>query len=139
MKFPSIILTLLSVYAVTDATKVTFTNIRGRIYVETGPNNYAMYRQVTDEDGLRIVTVGEDIHHYLTSKCKHDWSNLRRVDKGQLEKYKQIREIFVGLKETNFETSPQSYNWTETFSSDHKEFSIIQLGESTKVYSILPR
>lgn len=63
-----IVLFALSLNAIIDATRVTYTNLGGRVYVETGPQNYAMFGQVKNKLGKKIVVAvnNKDPHPYET-------------------------------------------------------------------------
>lgn len=134
MAFIIAILTAVSLYAMADATQLTFSKIEGKIYVETDPKHFAMFGQVKDKDGIRVISIDEEAQHHLTAKCEIGFKYIGKIDGDTQYKYSQIIENY--LKETRRpDESPTSYIWTDTFSNEQREFSVVRLDPETLVYS----
>lgn len=134
-----IILVVLSLHAIADASKLTFSKINGRVYVETDPFNYAMYGQVSDKDGQRIVVVNGDEHSYQTSRCEDEKESLSGIKSQQLDDYRKLRDIYLKEERESPAISgvpTQSYIWSTLFFYDESmEYSTIRLDDNTVVYS----
>lgn len=125
---------ILSLQAIVDANQVTFVKLQGKVYVETDANHYAMYGQVADKDGTRVVVVNDNDHHYVTSKCDHTWEDLREIDKRRVEDYGKVRENNLKVQtKSRAETGVYSdtYLWSDTYSDKPTEWSATVLGEDT--------
>lgn len=130
-----LILVVLSLTAMADATELMFGKIGGKIYAETDPKHFAMFGQVTDQGGVRIISVDDQDQFYLTSSCESGWKDMRKIGKAVLESYSKVREIYTQEKRGPSE-SPQSYAWTDSFSSDQRRFAAIRLDPDTIAYSL---
>lgn len=98
---------------------MTYTNIGDTIYVEADPRHYAMYGQVKDKDGIRIVTVNRETHHYLISKCFIKKEELDAVDKDYLRDYVRVREVNIDVNQVSLAISnipARDYTWFQIFS-----------------------
>lgn len=134
MRFTTLILATLSLVALTDATRITFSVIGGRIYAETDQDHFAIFGQTKDKDGARIVSVDEDGQYLLKGNCDSDWTRLENVDAATKFGYNGIRTNH--LAETRIpKESPCSYVWSDSFSSDQRDFSVVRLEPQTIVYS----
>lgn len=133
-----LLVALVTFNAIVDATKLTYSNINGKIYVETDSRHYAMHGQVLDQDGVRIVSVNGDSYSYLTSKCSLKCEILSDAHENQLRNYARFRKINLSVKQkspaiSNIPTS--AYIWSDNFSAGEKEHSVIRLDKNTVVYS----
>lgn len=127
-------LAVLSIQAIANAIQVTFINVKGRIYVETDSEHYALYGQVTDEEGIRIVVFDGDRQKSLTAKCKVERRWRKEVNEKHIQAYKGIREnYFKFVREDPGEA--HSVSWSATLSEDQKEFSLVKLSRNVLVYS----
>lgn len=130
-----LILVALSFQAIADATQFTFTKIGWKVYAETDPEHFAMFGQVRDQYGLRIVSADKEGHYHLKPDCKYEWKSIDKIDEATLRSYRGVRENYLAEKRGPKE-SPDSYTWTDSFSSDDKrEFSAVRLDSKTVVYS----
>lgn len=130
---------ILSYHATVDATELTFISNNGRIYVETDEKHFGLYGQVTDKDGLRIIAVNDDRHHYLTSKCFTKQERIEDVSANYLRDYAAVRYMVLDMIK---QPSPAiskiptlDYIWSNTFSRDQREFFATRLDKNTVVYS----
>lgn len=135
MALMSLILVVLTFHALADATQFTFTKIGGRIYAETDPEHYAMFGQVKKNNAIQIVSANKEGHYRLKPDCDRDWLSIEKIDEATLKAYKRLRDNYLAEKRGPRE-SPESYTWTDSFSSDDKrEFSAVRLDPNTVVYS----
>lgn len=121
-----------------DATKLTYSNKGGKIYVETDSKHFAMYGYVKDVDEVGIVGVNRDKHSYLTPKCFTRREKLNDVDEKSLRGYARIRNVSLavgGESPAMSHTKNTDYTWSQTFSDGEKGFSAIRLDKNTVVYS----
>lgn len=125
---------VVSLQAIANAIQVTFSRIGADIYVETDPTNYAMFGQIMDESGVKIIRVNKLTQTHLTSRCKTGKTDINQVDEATLRTYKEIRERHLAEKRGP-EESPQSYTWSQTFPINVKEYSVTKLDDITFVYS----
>lgn len=128
------ILLAVSLHALADATQLTFSKIEGKIYVETDPKHFAMFGQVKDKDGIRAISTDEETQYHLTEKCEIGNTYVDKIDADTRYKYCQVIENH--LEETRRPgESPKSYIWTNTFSSEQSDYSVVRLDPETLVYS----
>lgn len=132
------ILVVLSLNAIVNATRVTFTKMGDKIYVETDPQHYAIFGQYQDEHGNMIVAVNDEHQYKLGTTCEKKWQNIKDLNGEELDNYKEIREKFLAEKRKSpilSKTSTDSYTWSDTFSTEDRNFSVMRLDGSTVVYS----
>lgn len=131
-----LILVAVSLHAIADATQLTFSKYKHNIYVETDETHYAMYGPVTDKEtgAIRIITMSPLGKYYLTSDCDSHWTDLKDIKDDLLESYQKTRVNYLKEKR-GAAVSPQSYVWSDTYSSDKREFSAIKVDSRTTVYS----
>lgn len=134
MALISALLVVISLQAIANATTITFSKIHDKIYVETDLQHYALYGQVTDKDGIRVIAVNGNTRAHQTAKCDADWNSMDKIDKD----YSSIREAYLDVREKCLEASSKpkkSCIWSDTFTSDQKDYSTVRLDEDTVVYS----
>lgn len=127
-------LVALSLQATAIATTVTFSKIGYRVYVETDPQHYALYGQVSDKQGFRAIAVNGDTLAYQTKECDTDWSSMSKIKKD----YSEIRGAHLEVRNKSpaiSNTPTQSYIWTDTLSSDKEDYSEVKLDDKTFVVS----
>lgn len=118
-------------------TKVTFVKLNGNIYVETDTDHYAFHGEKEVEGGVQIIAVaGNSRFQLLTSNCEDEWKLFSKEPK--LKDYREFRDKYLEVnQECPAKTGIDSntYSWSETFSSDQEEYSIVKLDPRTIVYS----
>lgn len=130
----TLILVVLPLITIADASQLMFGKIEGKIYAETDSDHFAMFGQVTDRDGIRVIAVDHQGQFHLTSKCESGWKDTKKLDKSVLQSYAQIRDVYMQEKRDPSE-SPRSYTWSDTLSSDQKGFAAVRLDPDTIAYS----
>lgn len=124
-----IIFVALSFHTLVDATRFTFSRVDWKIYAETDSKHFALFGQVQDMHGTRIVSVDEKGQHYLTSKCETGWEGIEKLDETTLSRYNGIRKYYL---------VPRSFTWSHNISGDEKEFicdKIDEPGYETRVFA----
>lgn len=129
------ILIALSLNAIVSADEVTFVKSKGRIYVQTDKRHYALFGQVKDNDGIRIIVVNGKIRYYLTSGCKTGMHDLSSQDVNEYFEagYEYMKVDQKSPMLSNIPTD--KYSWSDTISDERKEFSIVKLDEETLVFT----
>lgn len=127
-------LAALSIQAIANAIQVTLINIKGRIYIETDPEHYAMYGQITDDDGIRIVVLDGNRQKSLTAKCEVERRWLDEINEGHLKAYKGLRDNYFKFVRED-PAAANSISWSANLSEDQKGFSLIKPGGNVLVFS----
>lgn len=130
------ILAALLLQATVDATEVTFAKMDGKIYVQTDSQHYAMFGHVKDDYGVRIIAVNGMSRNHMTSRCETGWKDLHTDYNANT--YHNVIPTFLGVKERSPAISgvpTNKYLWSETFSSEHTEYSALRLDDWTIVYT----
>lgn len=127
------ILIVLSLHVISDATKITFSKINEKIYLETDMHHYAMFGQIKDNEEIRIIAVNGPTQYYQASKtCESGRTKLIR-------NHNNIRQVYLSVynkcpKITKIPT--ECFTWSEDFPSDRKlEYSSFKLDDNTVAYS----
>lgn len=105
----------LSLLAIADAGKITFSKAGKNIFVETDPSHFVLYGPVSDRFGPRSVAVNRDDLYYQTSTCSVDKRSLSSIDSELQDKYAKLREKFLGVRVECPATSGRatnSYIWS---------------------------
>lgn len=129
----SLIVTLL-LHALVDANQVKFVKIQHKIYVETDANHYALYGQITDQDGVQIIVVNNGDHYHINSKCDYKWQALKKIDQRIVESYGKIRENYLKVEAKSGAEKgiySDTYSWSETLSPNPIEYSATVLEKQT--------
>lgn len=134
MSFKLILSVVFSLCTIVDANRLSFSKYDGWIYAETDQFHYALYGQITDNDGIRIISVDEGDHFYQKSNCESKWQELNKIDPDYVPMYKRIRETYLKLDESR-KNSPGAYTWHEYFYEDMKEFSAVRIDDETVIIS----
>lgn len=129
------ILILISLNAIVEANKVTFTKVYERIYVETDAQHYAMWGQVRDGDGVRIVAVNGVTRYQQSMRCATDQQRLTEVDKEILEAYGKVRTNFLKVVKSRFNELRGRISWSADISDDQNEYSATKVGRDIYAYS----
>lgn len=117
----------LSFHTIVDATEVTFVkDVDNKIYVETDSEHYAMFGQYKNKHGPVIIAVYGEHTYQLKANCEKEYHPLDEVSKDLLDNYARLRGIYLKDK---------SMAWSNTFSSDKREFSVVKFKDSTVIYS----
>lgn len=135
---PLTILILISFQNIAYTIQVKFTKHGGKMFVETDSKHYAMYGQVTDMFGVRVVVVSDNNHYFQTSNCEKKWQDLDSINQEHLKGYKKIREEYSKFKDESPSISgipTDSYTWSNTFSKEEREYSEERLDDNTLVFS----
>lgn len=131
-----LILVVVSLHALADATQLTISRDSEGIYVETDSKHFAMFGQFTNEPGLRIISSDGEVRYNQNSQCVHDWKEIGKINRDTLHSYSQLRDRYLTEKRAP-EESPESYTWYDSFSEDQPiKYSVVQLGSAkTRVFS----
>lgn len=125
--------------AIVDADQLTFVKMNRNIYVETDPKHYALFGQVMDKDGPRVIMVNGDDHYSLRSRCGKEWQDLEEVGDARLSNYVAIREASLKVSSPSPALSnipSQEFSWSDTLTTtDKKKSPITRLDDDTLVYS----
>lgn len=139
MTLLSIILIVISFQSVAFSSQITFTKNRGKVFVETDPEHFAMYGQVTDKDGVRVIVVDRNNHYYQTSKCESEWERLKDINQDHARDYRKIRDEYSTIKGESPEISKipsERYTWSTNLSKqDDVKYSAVRLDYNTVVFS----
>lgn len=60
---------MLSLNLEANASKVAFVKLDRKIYEETEPQNYTMYKESLYDDGINFITSDDDSCFFMTHKC----------------------------------------------------------------------
>lgn len=132
------ILIVLSLNAIVDANKVTFAKVGGRFYVETDSQHYAMFGQVTDNDGPTIVAVNGDTYCKQNSKCKIERTELKEVDQEHLKSYAEIKERYLQDARNSMGASEDSDGnkfWSNDISNKPLDYWAVKIDNDIVAYS----
>lgn len=132
------ILISLSLNAIVDANKITFAKVNGRIYIETDEQHYAMFGQVTDNDGVRVVVVNGDTQYQQNSKCLAERTELKEVDPEHLKSYAEIRVNYLrdSRKKINiFGNGTGNRRWSANISTDKSHYLASMIDHNIVAYA----